>query len=156
MQTIEFRPVRATRLLMGSTLFAVALAILPVNSTHAADNSLTLTKATDTLRLIRRGISDNVFLGYWRMIDKDTKPYYIELQKGGTVVPVTANGNPARAGRKGTWTRTEDAVLIKYASGWTDRLEVREDNFFHASYEPGLDLNGNPSYIAPAYRMELF
>ena len=90
---------------------------------------------------------DRTFVGNWRVFNDEGDFFYIAINPDRTAFSTWANG------QKGQWKEVKDKVTIQWSDGWTDILYRDGETVKKISFEPGREVDENPTSTANAERV---
>ncbi len=106
-----------------------------------------------TLIALLIGVTGSVmagdYEGKWQLNDTHGKPFEAIFSKDGT-----ASGTHGDAMKHGTWTEENGAIVIRWKTGWTTRIEKKGDKYIKTAFKPGQSLTDTPVDTSDAIKKD--
>jgi sporulation protein YlmC with PRC-barrel domain len=94
------------------------------------------------------GLAASEFGGVWKVQDSNGKPFQITLSGDGSAKADRGEG------MTGTWKDEGGAAVIKWDTGWTNKITKEGNKYKKTAYEKGKPLEGPPTNSSDAEKVE--
>lgn len=89
-------------------------------------------------------ISENDFVGYWKLLDEHQKPFYLHVSADHSARSTYNDGRQGVFGEKGTWRFEQNRIMVVYDSGWIDVIVKNDTGLVKYAFAPGQRISGKP------------
>lgn len=90
-------------------------------------------------------VSEEEFTGYWKLLDENQKPFYLNTKADHTAHSTYADGQSGVFGEHGTWRFEHNRIMVVYDSGWIDFIVKTPNGFKKYAFAPGQRISGTPN-----------
>ena len=96
--------------------------------------------------------SESGFIGYWKLLDENKKPFYLNIKPDHTAQSTYKQGLQGVFGEHGTWRFEQNRIMVVYDSGWIDFIIKTPTGFKKYAFAPGQRISGKPNNTSEVHK----
>lgn len=97
-------------------------------------------------------ISEDSFTGYWKLLDENKKPFFLNIKADHTAQSTYGKGQSGVFGEHGIWRFEHNRIMVVYDSGWIDYIIKTPSGLKKYSFAPGQRVGSKPNNTSEVVR----